>query len=86
MSTETLSIRLDEEVKRRLESIATITRRSRSFLAAEAITRYVDQEIQQLADIEAGLTELDSGQGIPGEKARRQFREHSQRQSRRKPK
>lgn len=86
MSTETLSIRLDEEVKRRLESIATITRRSRSFLAAEAITRYVDQEIQQLADIEAGLTELDSGQGIPGEKARRHLRKHSQRQSRRKPK
>ncbi len=86
MSTETLSIRLDEEVKRRLENIATITRRSRSFLAAEAITRYVDQEIQQLAEIEAGLTELDSGQGIPGEKARRQLREHSQRQSRRKPK
>lgn len=86
MSTETLSIRLDEEVKRRLESIATITRRSRSFLAAEAITRYVDQEIQQLAEIQQGLAELDAGRGLAGDQVRRQLRERSLARSRRKAK
>jgi RHH-type rel operon transcriptional repressor/antitoxin RelB len=67
MST-TLSVRLDPSVKQRLEKLADRTKRSKSFLAAEAITAYVDAEDWQLGEIAAGLAELDSGKMVEHEK------------------
>lgn len=63
--TSTLSVRIDTETKKRLEVLARRTRRSRSFLAAEAIAGYVEAESWQLDETQAGLTELDAGRGIP---------------------
>jgi predicted transcriptional regulator len=51
-------------VKARLEALARRTRRSRSRLAAEAIAAYVEQNAWQIAEIEAGLAELDRDEGI----------------------
>ncbi len=62
--TETLSIRLDKDVKRRLDVLATRSRRSNSFLAAEAIAAYLESEDWQLGEIQAGIEELDSGQSV----------------------
>jgi predicted transcriptional regulator len=62
--TETLSVRLDSTVKKRLEALAQHSRRSKSFLAAEAIAAYVQAEEWQLAEIEQGLGELDAGQAV----------------------
>ena len=59
-----LTVRLDAEVKSRLEVLAQRMRRSRSWLAAEAIAAYVEQNAWQIAEIEAGLAELDRGEGI----------------------
>jgi len=42
--TETLSIRLDSTTKRRLSALANTSKRSASFLAAEAIASFVEQE------------------------------------------
>ena len=67
MST-TLSVRLDPRVKERLEKLADRTKRSKSFLAAEAIAAYVDAEDWQLGEIAAGLAELDSGKMVAHEK------------------
>ena|SRR5436190_21516926 len=39
-------------------------RRSKSFLAAEAIAAYVEAESWQLDEIQAGLAELDEGRGV----------------------
>ena len=64
MST-TLSVRLDSETKKRLEALAKRARRSKSFLAAEAITAFVEAESWQLDEIQAGLEELDRGRGVP---------------------
>jgi RHH-type transcriptional regulator, rel operon repressor / antitoxin RelB len=66
--TETLSIRIDGETKRRLDALSKSMNRSRSFLAAEAITAYVAAEEWQLGEIEAGLGELDEEQGVSHEK------------------
>jgi len=66
--TETLSIRIDTETKLRLEALAKRSKRSKSFLAAEAIAAYVDSEEWQLGEIQAGLAELDAGEGVPHEK------------------
>ena len=56
MST-TMTIRLDEDVKLRLDRLADSTHRSRSFLAAEAVRAYVESNEWQIAEIEAALSE-----------------------------
>lgn len=66
--TETLSIRLDAGTKHRLDALAKRCRRSKSFLAAEAIEAYVQAEEWQLGEIEKGLRELDAGAGVSHEK------------------
>ena len=63
MST-TLSVRIDIETKKRLEALAKRARRSKSFLAAEAIAAFVEAESWQLDDIQAGIKELDGGRGV----------------------
>lgn len=65
--TETLSIRLDAGTKRRLDALSKRSKRSKSFLAAEAIAAYIESEEWQLGEIQAGIAEL-SGQEISHEK------------------
>ncbi len=62
--TTTLSVRIDTGTKKRLEALAKRARRSKSFLAAEAIAAFVEAESWQLDEIQAGLRELDEGRGI----------------------
>jgi RHH-type transcriptional regulator, rel operon repressor / antitoxin RelB len=66
--TETLSIRLDSATKQRLAVLAAQSRRSKSFLAAEAIAAYVQQEEWQLGEIQAATAELDAGRAVRHEK------------------
>lgn len=68
VSTETLSIRLDPTTKQRLDELSRRSKRSKSFLAAEAITAYVEQEEWQLGQIHAAIEELDAGQAVSHEK------------------
>jgi predicted transcriptional regulator len=60
MST-TMTIRLDDEVKERLERLAEATERSKSYLAAEAVRAYVEINEWQIAEIRAALKEADAG-------------------------
>ena len=62
--TTTLSVRLHTETKKQLEALAKRARRSKSFLAAEAIAAFVDAESWQLDEIEAGLKELEDGRRV----------------------
>ena len=66
--TETLSVRIDAETKKRLDALAKRSKRSKSFLAAEAITAYVESEEWQMGELHAGIAELESGQGVSHEK------------------
>jgi predicted transcriptional regulator len=66
--TKTLSIRLEASTKKRLDALAKRSKRSKSFLAAEAIAAYVETEEWQLRELEAGIAELDSGQAVSQEK------------------
>jgi len=72
--TETLSIRIDAETKRRLDALSKRSRRSKSFLAAEAIAAYVESEEWQLGEIHAGVAELESGQEVSHEKVSKWLR------------
>ena len=60
MST-TLSVRVEPEVKARLDALADATQRSRSFLAAEAIREYVEINEWQLQEIQNAVAEADAG-------------------------
>ncbi len=60
MST-TMTIRLEPAVKDRLDRLSQATRRSKSFLAAEAIREYVETNEWQIREIRAALAEADAG-------------------------
>jgi RHH-type transcriptional regulator, rel operon repressor / antitoxin RelB len=66
--TETLSIRIDADTVKKLDALARRSKRSKSFLAAEAITAYVDAEAWQLGEIQAGLADLDQGKTVSHDK------------------
>jgi RHH-type transcriptional regulator, rel operon repressor / antitoxin RelB len=65
---QTLSIRIDSETKRRLDALSRRTKRSKSFLVAEAIAAYVEAEEWQLGEVQAGIAELDVGRTVSHEK------------------
>lgn len=61
MST-TVSVRLEDNVKDQLENLSKATRRSRSFLIAEAVEEYVALHAWQIKEINKGIAEANAGQ------------------------
>ena len=57
----TMSIRLDSKLKSRLDKLSVATRRSKSFLAAEAVREFVELNEWQIEDIKAAVKEADAG-------------------------
>ena len=57
----TISIRLEVGVKARLDQLADATKRSKSFLAAEAIRAFVELNEWQIRELQAALQEADAG-------------------------
>ena len=70
MASSTLTIRVGEHDKARLEALARSTGRSRSFLAAEAITEYLAVNEWQIAGIKAAIAETERGETISHEAVR----------------
>ena len=64
-STDTMTIRLSTSVKDKLAELAQHTRRSKSFLASEAIADYVERELAIVAGIQRGLDDMKSGRITP---------------------
>ena len=60
MST-TMTLRLEDDIKKRLEALAEATQRSKSFLAAEAVRDYVELNEWQLQETRQALAEADAG-------------------------
>lgn len=57
----TMTIRLEADFKERLESLAQATQRSKSFIAAQAIRDYIENNEWQIAEVGAALDEASSG-------------------------
>jgi predicted transcriptional regulator len=55
------TVRLPDEVTKKLDALAAKLDRSRSYVAAQAIGDFVAREAWQLADIEAGLRDAHRG-------------------------
>lgn len=60
MST-TMTIRLEPELKQRLDQLAEATHRSKSFLAAEAIRDFIELNEWQIQEIKDAIKEADNG-------------------------
>jgi predicted transcriptional regulator len=68
----TMTVRLSREVKGKLERLAQTTRRSKSYLAAEAIVQYVDLNAWQVEEIGKAVDKADGGGPfVTGEEATR---------------
>jgi predicted transcriptional regulator len=72
--TETLSVRIDALTKRRLDALARRSKRSKSFLAAEAITAYVEAEEWQMGEILAGIADAEAGKVVSHERVSKWLR------------
>lgn len=57
----TMTIRLEDDIKNRLDQIAIATHRSKSFLAAEAIRVFVESNEWQINETQSALKEADAG-------------------------
>jgi predicted transcriptional regulator len=57
--TTTITVRLDASIKAKLEKLAQSTQRSKSWLAAEAIAAYIEQESWQIEAIETAIKQAD---------------------------
>jgi len=72
-SSTTLTIRLPATVKAKLGRLAEGTKRTRSFLAAEAIESYVDQEMAIIEGIERARKDVKAGRVVPHDQAMRRI-------------
>jgi len=70
---EIITVRVEHEVKERLERLAKATARSRSFLVAEAIRRYLDAEAWQVEQIMEGIKEADTEKLVDHEQVVRKW-------------
>lgn len=59
--TAAFTVRVKDETASKLDQLAEKLDRSRSYMAAEAIEAFIEQQEWQLAEIEAGLAEADRG-------------------------
>ena len=57
-----VSLRLPGELKDRIERYAQMTGRSKSFVAVEALTEYLDWRLPQLQDLEQAIAAADRGE------------------------
>ncbi len=61
MNSSILTLRLDEDLNKRLEKLARSTHRSKSFLAAEAIRQYIALNERHTQEIKKAIKEADAG-------------------------
>lgn len=62
MTARTINVRLPEALYNQIEELAKATARSKSFLAIDALTHYVQSESWQIRDIHEGIKEADAGE------------------------
>ena len=70
MTSTTLTIRIDDSDKARLDALARSQGRSRSFLAAEAISEYLAVNEWQIERIQSAIAESERGETTSHEAVR----------------
>ena len=57
----TITVRIDDSIKDRLEKLAKTTSRNKSYLVTHAIKDYLEVNEWQIKEIKAGIKEADAG-------------------------
>jgi predicted transcriptional regulator len=68
-ASTTVTIRVSPDVKEKLDRIAAGTRRSKSFLAGEAVAAYVDRELEIIEGIKRGMADAEADRVVPHDEA-----------------
>jgi len=71
-----ISVHTKPETSQRLDELAALTRRSKSYLANEAIERYLKEEEAFVASVHRGLADADAGQLFSTDEARERLKAH----------
>jgi predicted transcriptional regulator len=64
-ASTTITVRVTPDLKEKLGRLAQSTRRTSSFLAAEAVEAYVNRELQIIEGIQRGLADMEAGRVTP---------------------
>ena len=64
MSSEVLTIRVRPDLKSQLDQLGQILQRSKSYLAEQAIARYIEDNAWQIAELTAAEQEINQGQFV----------------------
>jgi len=67
MASTVLSVRVPEELKEQLDYLSNATKRSKAYLAAEALTEYVHRNAWKAKELHEALAEADKGEFISHE-------------------
>lgn len=74
MKADTISARLNPETAKKLELLVKATARSRSYLVAEAIETYVEDQAWQIEAIKEGIKEADKGKFATKSQVKKMFK------------
>lgn len=72
---EQFSIRLPKNIKDRLQELADATGRTKSYLAQDAIERYLELESWQVNAIKEGIKSADNGDITPYEDIKKEWKD-----------
>ncbi|MDI7776426.1 CopG family transcriptional regulator [Asticcacaulis sp. EMRT-3] len=68
-ASTTMTIRVSPAVKEKLGRLAESTRRTQSYLAGEAVSAYVDHELEIIEAIQRGRADVRAGWLVPHDEA-----------------
>lgn len=71
----TVTFHTSPETRARLDRLAVLTRRSKSFLTNEAVERYLEAEEEFVASVQAGIAAADRGELASGEEVKSRLRD-----------
>lgn len=77
METSVLTLRVSNKTKSKLDKLAEATQRTKSFLAAEAIERYLEVEVWQVREIQTALKEADKKDFISDKEFTKLVKKHA---------
>ena len=64
MSNAIFTVRLPDDLKAQLESLAKATNRSKSYLATKAIADYLQRNSWQVTELQQAVAEADEGEFV----------------------
>ena len=74
--TSTMTLRVSDELKAKLDRYAQLTGRSMSYVAATAVEEYLSWRVPQLEDLEHAIKDAYAGKFASPEEVERVFRKY----------